>query len=121
MSRRDVLQLGHDTLRSFIHNVVDYFYAIFMSRERQKRYVNHVNDTIDFGYYGLKDAPLEYRIYPIIQDFEHKKSFELLMWGLFSVHRKMDLVISRPWRACCYCRHSQHINLFNITITFIQS
>ena len=80
MMTRDIIKYGHEAIRGVIMNVAEHFYAAFMARERNKRYVNHVDDTIDFGYYGLADAPLEYRIYPIIQDFEHKKSFACFLF-----------------------------------------
>jgi Leucine-rich repeat (LRR) protein len=43
-----------------------------LKRDRKKRTVCHGKDTIDFGYKGLRDAPLEYEIYPIIQEILHE-------------------------------------------------
>ena len=50
---RDIAQ---EWVKSVLLTIVDHFYAAFMVREREKRYVNHVNDTIDFGYFGLKQG-----------------------------------------------------------------
>ena len=50
---RDTAQ---EWVKSVLLTIVDHFYAAFMVREREKRYVNHVNDTIDFGYFGLKQG-----------------------------------------------------------------
>ena len=50
---RDIAQ---EWVKSVLLTIVDHFYAAFMVREREKRYVNHVNDTIDFGYFGLKQC-----------------------------------------------------------------
>ncbi|CBY20385.1 unnamed protein product [Oikopleura dioica] len=48
-------------------SVCDFVYTILLKLDRKKRQICHGQDTIDFGYRGLRDIPLEYEIYPIVQ------------------------------------------------------
>ena len=98
MTTRDVIKFAQEAIHGVILNVVEHFYGVFMDRERNKRYVHHVSDTIDFGYYGLADAPLEYQIYPIIQDFEHKESFDLFYGFKCAVNGFSNKHATRPPR-----------------------
>lgn len=53
-------------------SLCDVIYSLMLKWDRRKRTICHGQDTIDFGYKGLRDTPLEYEIYPIIQHILHE-------------------------------------------------
>ncbi|CAG5111708.1 Oidioi.mRNA.OKI2018_I69.chr2.g5986.t1.cds [Oikopleura dioica] len=54
-------------MNAIVVSVCDFVYTILLKLDRKKRRICHGQDTIDFGYRGLRDLPLEYELFPIVQ------------------------------------------------------